>query len=113
MVGKYVKGSTFQLIETDLCKTASMVNLSHGCRKSFVIRTVNIILKCRYVPKVLFNRRFCLKSYILKLFKTNLRNFLAVNSSKQRFKHAESTTRSRTCMKVVLFSILGRKIAIV
>ena len=85
MVGKYVKGSTFQLIETDLCKTASMVNLSHGCRKCFVIKTVNIILKCSYVPTVLFNRRFCLKSCILKILKTNLHNVLAVNSSKQRF----------------------------
>ena len=106
---KICKGSTFQLIERDLYKTTSMIILPHGSRKSFVIRTVNIILKCSYVPKVLFDRRFCLKSYILKILNTNPRNVLAVNSSKQRFKHAESTTRFRTCMKVVLFSILSRK----
>ena len=93
-------------------KTTSMVNLSHGCRKCYVIQTVNIILKCIYVPKVLSNGRFCLKSYILKILNTDPRNVLALNFSKQRFKHAESTTRSRTCMTVVLFSLLSRKIAI-
>ena len=109
---KIWKGSTFQLIERDLYKTTCMIILPHGCRKCFVIRTINIILKCSYVPKVLFDRRFCLRSYIPKILNTNPRNVLAVNSSKQRFKHAESTTRFRTCTKVVLFSILSRKITI-
>ena len=108
MVVKYVK----HLIERDLYKTTSMIILPHGCHKCFVIRTVNIILKCSYVPKMLFDIKFCLKSYILKIVNTNPRNVLAVNSSKQRFMHAESITRFRTCMRVVLFSNLSRKITI-
>lgn len=35
---------------------------------------------------------------------------LVVKFTKQEFKHAESTTRSRTCKKLVGFSILSRKI---
>ena len=46
------------------------------------------------------------------IFNTNLRNFLAVSSSKQRFKHAESITWSRTCKKFVRYSLLSRKFTI-
>ena len=46
------------------------------------------------------------------IFNTNLRNFLAVGSSKQWFKHAESITWSRTCKKFVRYSLLSRKFTI-
>ena len=49
-------------------------------------------------------------SRILRNFNTNLHNFLALNSIKLRFKHAETIMRSRTYKKFVfLFALLSSK----
>lgn len=47
-----------------------------------------------------------------RISKKKIRKLFFVKLTKQEFKHAESTTRSRTCKKLVRFSILSRKIHI-
>ena len=44
-----------------------------------------------------------------RIFKTKIRKLLVVKLTKREFKHAGSTTRSRTCRKLVRFSILSKK----
>ena len=50
---------------------------------------------------------FGLNPKILRSFKVEPRNFLAVNFNKQQLKHAESTSRSRgKCKILVRFKLL-------
>lgn len=69
---------------------------------------------CRSFLKVFSNRIFTILEpcnfKIFKIFNTNLHNFMAVNSGKQRFKHAESYARYRACKNFVRFSPSEQKI---
>ena len=44
-----------------------------------------------------------------RIFKKKIGKLLVAKLTKQEFKHAESTTRSRSCRKLVRFTILNRK----
>ena len=74
---------------------------------SFVTFTLNVPKKWGDVQKRILSQFF----KIIQLSESSTKRraiFLVVKLIKQQFKHAESTTRSRTCRKLLRFSILSR-----
>ena len=78
------------------------------------IELLKIELRQLTISRIFRNWKFLVLARlfrILKIFNTNLCNFLVVNSSKRRFKHAESTTWSRI-ENFIHFSLQRRKISV-